>query len=94
MKSATAAQRTLSLFTGKTDLEDPNARDGSRVEERSRSRAPRTLTWEGGVATWWTHGREHEIHLVDGGYRAFVRKRLIGIYASAIDAGRACEAER
>lgn len=29
LKEATAEQRTVSLFTGKTDLESPNARDGS-----------------------------------------------------------------
>ena len=27
-KAPTAAARTISMFTGKTDLEDPNARDG------------------------------------------------------------------
>ena len=45
--------RIPSLFTGKTDLEDPNARDGSRAESSRRQPKAKPIKWTGGLDYWW-----------------------------------------
>lgn len=46
MSMNSAAARTLSLFTGKTDDESPNARDGSDATELLQSRRRRAGDWK------------------------------------------------
>lgn len=61
MSRPTAAQRTISLFTGKTDLEDPTrARDGTYGEpppDRGGSKRDRWVAAAGSVARWVRTGQ-------------------------------------
>lgn len=97
-RAPTAAQRTVSLFDGKTDLErkPDEGRDGSLEELRSTSapRRRRRLIWEGGVSRWWTKGDVFEIELTEEGYEARFRGVGIGTFPTIIEAGRACEAKQ
>lgn len=51
-RSPSAAARTLSLFTGRTDLETDMARDGSRGQELTRSRDHGRPAWHWVDAGW------------------------------------------
>lgn len=56
MSTKVSAQaRTISLFTGKTDLDGVSSRDGSLpdLEPRRKGRAPRKYTWHGNFSEWW-----------------------------------------
>lgn len=93
-RSPTAAERILSLFTGKTDLEDPNARDGSPGVEKPREHRRKPLKWNGGLTTWWTgKGDLHDygIELRAGRYRASGPKLPPTDFPSLIEATEACE---
>lgn len=59
-RAPTAAERTISLFTGKTDLESENARDGSPPELPANVRAYRPLKWRAVGLTRWTTNRRRE----------------------------------
>lgn len=44
-RKSKAEIRTISLFTGKTDLEQPNARDGSEAAPKPSHRKPEPIKW-------------------------------------------------
>lgn len=56
-KTPTAAARTISMFTGKTDIEAGDvARDGTQAERRERRRKPLPIKWidlRGGQYVTW-----------------------------------------
>lgn len=101
-RKPTATERTVSLFTGKTDLDvgGGRARDGSVVEEqRSSVRRKLPLRWSGGVSRWAVeetrNGRTEETQWIQkrhDGYHAWANGRSLGVFATIIAAGDACEA--
>ncbi len=94
----TAADRTPSLFTGKTDLEDPvRGRDGFVPGEPRRKPATiKPLKWDGGVTRWYVmdgpRGESYVVEKSGGAYIAHFFTRRLGTFASIIEAGDACDA--
>ena len=93
-----AASRTVSLFTGKTDHEDPErARDGE-APGRPKHERPRhkQLKWDGGVSCWYVddspHGRSYEIRKDARGYHAAHYAEPLGLFVTILEAGDACQA--
>ncbi len=91
----TAAQRTISMFTGKTDLDDPErARDGY-PPAAPKPAPPKGLKWDGGVARWWTsdgpRGEEYVIQKQEDGYHAYWYATKLGTFDSIHDAGQRCD---
>lgn len=97
VQQPTAEQRTISLFTGMTDLDAPDgaARDGSRAEERRDPRPRPRPKWLGGGGSWYTEDRRGNplcrVTREANGYRAWARGRELGTFATIGEAGRACE---
>jgi len=93
-RSPSAAERTLSLFTGKPDLEDPNARDRSPGGQKPREHRRNPLKWSGGLTTWWTgKGDLHDYSIENraGRYRASGPKLPPTDFPSLIEAVARCE---
>lgn len=96
-KRPTAAQRTISMFTGMTDLDDPlRARDGQLPSEPP-PKPPKPLKWEGGVTRWWVKdGPRGESYVIqktrNDRYDAHHFSQRIGQFESIQEAGAACEA--
>lgn len=100
----TAAERTVSLFTGKTDLEDENARDGTPAAMlASLHRRSRELKWTAmGLTRWVTYRRtsgrnevEYEVEKIADVYRARGPKLPMRTFSTIGEAGAACaEANR
>jgi hypothetical protein len=94
-RTPTAAERTISLFTGMTDLDGLNARDGSfpRLEQPSSTLITR-LRWR--KEPWsmreWSSGAGHHIERVgEGEYVLSYGGKKRGTYPTIVDAGRAAE---
>lgn len=97
-KRPTAAERTISMFTGKMDCEDPDrARDGL-LPGRPRTEGPgyKLLKWEGRVARWWVkdgpRGESYVVERDDRGYHASFFTKKLGTFATILEAGDACQA--
>lgn len=93
-----AKQRTISLFTGKTDLEDPRrARDGTLGAAMARIPRQRRLEWVNNetLSSWTVEDKNglelYRIDVKEDAYHLFVRGKLLGSFASALEAARACE---
>lgn len=100
MRSLTAQQRTVSLFTGLTDAESTTARDGTRAEpppHRSDGARP-LLRWApnaGRLAAWRSSPIGFVIELKRGRY--VLRReagQVIGRYETVIAAANAAEEAR
>lgn len=96
-----ADARTLSMFTGKTDLESPDSRDGSKPTNDPAPRASCRLIWRGAFDRWWTErkvgGRIEDEFIVErrgDRYHASFRGRPLGDFDTAEIASAACEAAR
>jgi len=94
----TAAERTISMFTGKTDCEDPErARDGF-LPGQPRQDGPgfKTLRWEGGVSRWYVmdgpRGESYVIEKKGDRYIASCFATQLGDHATILAAGDACQA--
>jgi hypothetical protein len=94
-KKPTAADRTISLFTGMTDLDDPlRARDGQLPAEMPPP-GPKLLKWEGGVTRWWVKdGPRGESYVIEknreGRYTASWFSTRFGMFDTITQAGDAC----
>ena len=96
MKRPTAQERTISIFTGKADCEDPNARDGYAPSHPQRLRAvPKpAVRWvqQKGSLSIWHSDAGHLIELDRGGnYNVSIAGRRIGSYPNIVDATEAAE---
>lgn len=100
-RPSSAELRTLSLFTRKTDTEDPNARDGSEPDHTEYLRTKRRVRWKqcGGLHVYEADVLGALIHVertVAGpwAYRVERRGYTLGIFPTIADAADAAEALR
>lgn len=94
----TAAERTISMFTGKTDCEDPDrARDGF-LPGQARREGPgfKLLKWEGGVSRWYVldgpRGESYVVEKKGDAYHAMFFATDLGRHPTILAAGDACQA--
>ena len=100
-KFPTATQRTVSLFTGKTDLEDPSARDGTPPDHREMMAGRPKVKWTtidglrhyeadriGGQIIVEREGMKRDGRWM---YRALRLGRQIGVFPNICDAADAVE---
>lgn len=96
-KKPTAAERTISLFTGMTDLDDPlRARDGQLPSDPPPPPA-KVLKWDGGVRRWYVKdGPRGESYVIEknreGRYTASWFATRFGMFDSITEAGDVCQA--
>lgn len=98
-KPIPAAKRTLSLFTNRTDLDDPErARDGSLPQPKRRVPRARKTAWIGSSMSWTfvespDTKRERTLGYIEGapnGWKAY-RGGPLGTYPTMLAAATAVE---
>lgn len=96
-RKPTAVQRTISMFTGKMDIEDPDrARDGFLPGDTRRGEQGfRLLSWDGGVSKWYVmdgpRGESYVIVKDAKGYHATFYYQKLGTFQDILAAGDACQ---
>lgn len=86
------------MFTGKMDVEGPDARDGYQPSHphRKRRAAPKPrIDWKevpGTMRAWMSMSTAHRVELDDGGnYNVFYGLDRIGSFRNIVDATKAAE---
>lgn len=100
-KKPTAAQRTISLFTGMADVDDDEpgrARDGSPKGMPKPGAKGKALKWTGGTKTWTAKTGNKDRYIVRNSAEGYVvtdlsgdAPRKLGVYMTIHEAGEACD---
>ncbi len=105
-RTPTAAARTVSLFTGRSDLDDPRtSRDGTKPDPRDDEprRRQAVVQWNAIGFTRWVYGTNIEARrtkpkhlgettkLGERKYEARAGARLLGTFATVLEAASAVE---
>lgn len=96
MRPLTAIERTLSLFTGLSDKESGDARDGTpAIPKPPLPKCKSRLVWRLEAGLWMAgpgRSETHRILSIGSSYVASAGGRQLGVFSTLIEAAEACEA--